>query len=130
MLLLLILFASTAAFVSACTSRAPATVAVAPQEVFTVSFASGSRDVTGRFMGGTEMRVLAAHGGKLYAGRQWVLGGPAGARRASGCPGPDARQPGRALGGDCWLPQATEATSRVQCKPPGLGGASGRMMLE
>jgi len=68
MLLLLILFASTAAFVSACTSRAPATVAVAPQEAFTVSFASGSRDVTGRFMGGTEMRVLAAHGGKLYAG--------------------------------------------------------------
>ena len=29
---------------------------------------AGSRDDAGRFMGGTEMRVLAAHGGKLYAG--------------------------------------------------------------
>jgi len=37
---------------------------------------------------------------------------------------------GRALGGECWLPQATEATSRVQCEPPGLARASGRMMLE
>jgi hypothetical protein len=65
---LLILFASTAALVSACTSREPAPVAVAPHEAFTVSFAPGSRDEAGRFMGGTEMRVLAAHGGKLYAG--------------------------------------------------------------
>ena len=29
---------------------------------------AGSRDDAGRFMGGTEMRVLAGHGGKLYAG--------------------------------------------------------------
>jgi hypothetical protein len=29
---------------------------------------AGSRDDAGHFMGGTEMRVLAAHAGKLYAG--------------------------------------------------------------
>jgi hypothetical protein len=68
MLRLVILFVGAAALVSACMSQEPATVAVAPQEAFTVSFAPGSRDEAGRFMGGTEMRVLAAHGGKLYAG--------------------------------------------------------------
>jgi hypothetical protein len=35
---------------------------------FAVSFEAGSRDDAGRFMGGTEMRVLAGHAGKLYAG--------------------------------------------------------------
>jgi hypothetical protein len=65
---LLILFASAVALVSACTSREHATVAAAPQEAFALSYAAGSRDDAGRFMGGTEMRVLAAHGGKLYAG--------------------------------------------------------------
>jgi hypothetical protein len=35
---------------------------------FEVSFQPGSEDGAGRFMGGTEMRVLAAHAGKLYAG--------------------------------------------------------------
>jgi hypothetical protein len=35
---------------------------------FRLSFAAGSPDSTGRFMGGTEIRILAAHGGKLYAG--------------------------------------------------------------
>src|SRR5215470_6610710 len=68
MLRLLILFASAVALVSACTSREHATVAAAPQEAFAVSYAAGSRDDAGRFMGGTEMRVLATHGGKLYAG--------------------------------------------------------------
>jgi hypothetical protein len=43
-----------------------ATVAVSAG--FEVSFQPGSRDGVGRFMGGTEMRVLAAHGGKLFAG--------------------------------------------------------------
>ena len=32
------------------------------------SFIAGSRDVAGRLMGGTEMRALAAHGGRLFAG--------------------------------------------------------------
>src|SRR5215468_4163601 len=40
----------------------------APQVLFEVSFMAGSRDDAGHFMGGTEMRVLAAHAGKLYAG--------------------------------------------------------------
>jgi hypothetical protein len=35
---------------------------------FRLAFAAGSVDTSGRFMGGTEIRVLAAHGGKLYAG--------------------------------------------------------------
>ena len=35
---------------------------------FEASFTPGSRDAAGRFMGGTEMRVLAAHAGTLYAG--------------------------------------------------------------
>ena len=35
---------------------------------FQLSFAAGSSDSAGRFMGGTEIRVLVAHGGKLYAG--------------------------------------------------------------
>jgi hypothetical protein len=43
-------------------------LAQAPQGIFEVSFIAGARDDAGRFMGGTEMRVLAAHGGRLYAG--------------------------------------------------------------
>jgi hypothetical protein len=35
---------------------------------FQIAFAAGQRNDTGRFMGGTEMRVLAAHAGKLFAG--------------------------------------------------------------
>jgi hypothetical protein len=35
---------------------------------FQLSFAAGSTDSAGHFTGGTELRVLAAHGGKLYAG--------------------------------------------------------------
>jgi hypothetical protein len=35
---------------------------------FQISFAAGSRDVAGRFAGGTEMRLLTAHAGSLYAG--------------------------------------------------------------
>jgi hypothetical protein len=35
---------------------------------FQLSFAAGSTDSAGRFTGGTELRVLAVHGGKLYAG--------------------------------------------------------------
>jgi hypothetical protein len=38
-----------------------------PRE-FETSFAAGRRDGQGRFMGGTEMRVLADHGGKPFAG--------------------------------------------------------------
>ena len=43
---------------------------VAPSwaDAFQTSFVAGSRDKVGRFVGGTEMRVLTSHGGKLYAG--------------------------------------------------------------
>jgi hypothetical protein len=35
---------------------------------FQLSFAAGSTDAAGHFTGDTELRVLAVHGGKLYAG--------------------------------------------------------------
>ena len=49
---------------------------------FAVSFQAGSRDDAGRFMGGTEMRVLAAHAGKLFAGNGYW----------EDTPGPEGRQ--------------------------------------
>src|SRR6266446_5692113 len=59
-----------------------ASLAQAPQGDFAVSFTAGARDDAGRFMGGTEMRVLAAHGGRLYAGNGYW----------EDQPGPDRRQ--------------------------------------
>jgi hypothetical protein len=44
------------------------TIGAAPQAGFQVSFTPGAADDAGHFMGGTEMRVLAAHAGRLYAG--------------------------------------------------------------
>jgi hypothetical protein len=38
---------------------------------FQLSFAAGSTDAAGHFMGGTELRVLAVHSGKLYAGNSY-----------------------------------------------------------
>src|SRR5262249_14600850 len=35
---------------------------------FQLSYAAGFRDAAGGFAGGTEMRLLVAHGGRLYAG--------------------------------------------------------------
>lgn len=35
---------------------------------FQGSYVAGRRDAAGRFLGGTEMRLLVAHGGRLYAG--------------------------------------------------------------
>jgi hypothetical protein len=35
---------------------------------FQVSYTAGSRDEAGRFAGGTEMRLLTPHEGRLYAG--------------------------------------------------------------
>src|SRR6516164_354867 len=68
MLRLLILSAGIAGLVSTADAQQPPSVPTAPQGVFAVSFMPGSRDAAGRFMGGTEMRVLAAHAGRLYAG--------------------------------------------------------------
>ena len=56
-----------AAFVLAWRSHA-AVNAAGPPSGFEVSFTPGSQDSAGRFMGGTEMRILAAHAGRLYAG--------------------------------------------------------------
>jgi hypothetical protein len=49
-------------------AQVPPSLAQAPEGAFAVSFVAGSRDNAGRFTGGTEMRVLAVHAGKLYAG--------------------------------------------------------------
>ena len=49
---------------------------------FEVSFAPGSRDAAGHFMGGTEMRALVAHAGKLFAGNGYWMDEP----------GPEGRQ--------------------------------------
>src|SRR5580698_7411170 len=49
---------------------------------FQVSFEAGARDAAGRFAGGTEMRLLTAHGGKLYAGNGYW----------EDRPGPEGRQ--------------------------------------
>jgi hypothetical protein len=64
----LILLANLAAAVLVCLPQQSAKAAAVSQSGFEVSFTPGSRDDSGRFMGGTEMRVLAAHAGKLYAG--------------------------------------------------------------
>jgi hypothetical protein len=49
---------------------------------FQISFAAGSRDADGRFAGGTEMRLLTAHSGRLYAGNGYW----------EDRPGPEGRQ--------------------------------------
>jgi hypothetical protein len=65
---LLLVAATVAGFVSTCRAQPATAPAAAPPGVFEVSFTPGSRDDAGRFMGGTEMRVLAAHAGRLYSG--------------------------------------------------------------
>src|SRR5690348_2659806 len=63
---------------------------------FQLSFAAGSTDAAGHFTGGTELRVLAVHGGKLYAGNGYWEDrpGPEGAARRTN---PRSRRIG------CWL---------------------------
>jgi poly(A) polymerase len=43
---------------------------------YDVSYTAGERDAAGRFMGGTELRNLSAHGGKLYAGNGYWMDRP------------------------------------------------------
>jgi hypothetical protein len=43
---------------------------------FEVSFSAGSRDAEGHFMGGTEIRALVAHAGKLFAGNGYWMDRP------------------------------------------------------
>src|SRR5215472_1554901 len=68
MLRLLVRSASIVGLVSTANAQQASSIPTTPQGVFAVSFMPGSRDAAGSFMGGTEMRVLAAHAGRLYAG--------------------------------------------------------------
>jgi hypothetical protein len=81
---LLIYLGSIATVVTACGSQNVATVATTRPGAFDVSFVPGARDDAGRFMGGTEIRVLAGHAGKLYAGNGYWEDrpGPEGLQRA------------------------------------------------
>ena len=54
--------------VAAFTACAGTAAAQQPATGLVPSYVAGSRDATGRLMGGTEIRALAAHGGKLFAG--------------------------------------------------------------
>jgi hypothetical protein len=78
----LIRLTGIAALAAICPSHEPAGLAAAPQNGFEVSFIAGSRDDAGRFMGGTEMRILTSHAGKLYAGNGYW----------EDQPGPEGRQ--------------------------------------
>jgi hypothetical protein len=49
---------------------------------FQVSYVAGARDAAGHFLGGTEMRLLVAHAGKVYAGNGYW----------EDRPGPEGRQ--------------------------------------
>jgi hypothetical protein len=49
-------------------AAAPLAIAADAPGDYVVSYAAGARDAAGRFMGGTELRSLVTHGGKLYAG--------------------------------------------------------------
>ena len=68
MLRLLVMVVSAAALAAALNSRQAVPAGTASPAGFEVSFTAGSQDDAGRFMGGTEMRVLTAHAGKLFAG--------------------------------------------------------------
>jgi hypothetical protein len=54
----------------------PARVALGAAPTYDVAFAAGSRDAAGNFMGGTELRSLVAHAGKLYAGNGYWMDRP------------------------------------------------------
>ncbi len=45
-----------------------ASTALAAEKGFAVSYVAGERDAAGQFMGGTELRNLTTHQGRLYAG--------------------------------------------------------------
>ncbi|MGO8800684.1 MAG: hypothetical protein ACLQE9_13695 [Roseiarcus sp.] len=69
-----LLFALLAAAVAVWAGGGPlADAAAATQGGFERAFTAGSRDASGRFMGGTELRVLTAHAGKLFAGNGYWM---------------------------------------------------------
>jgi hypothetical protein len=70
--LLTLIFGGACAALSACAMPGSASNG----NEFQLSFSAGSRDGVGHFMGGTEVRVLAGHGGKLCAGNGCWEGRP------------------------------------------------------
>jgi poly(A) polymerase len=62
--------------ISAGDSQNAPSVADKKQAGFEVSFSPGSRDVNGLFMGGTEVRSLVGHDGKLFAGNGYWMDRP------------------------------------------------------
>jgi hypothetical protein len=54
---------------------------------FEISYTPGQRDAAGRFMGGTELRNLTTHRGRLHAGNGYWMDRP----------GPEGRQPAQIL---------------------------------
>ena len=80
---------------SPCYSQEATGGADTQRQGFEVSFAPGTRDEAGNFMGGTEIRSLVGHAGKLFAGNgYWEdAPGPEGVQGAeNSCVGP-ARRP-------------------------------------
>lgn len=70
----------------ASTGTMPAVTARVRAATFVPSYRAGARDEADQFAGGTEMRLLAAHAGKLYAGngyREERPGGTGGKVRKS-----------------------------------------------
>jgi hypothetical protein len=62
--LLTLIFGGTCAALSACAIP----LSARGEGEFQLSFAAGSLDSAGHLLGGTEVRLLTGHGGKLYAG--------------------------------------------------------------
>ncbi len=56
------------AIAASCAAPASPPGQIEPIGEYQISFLAGSRDDAGRFMGGTELRILTAYRGKLYAG--------------------------------------------------------------
>ncbi len=71
-------------------------VAAAPgtADPFQLSFAAGSPDAAGRFAGGTELRLLTAHDGRLFAGNGYWEDRPGseGPQGLTAVPAPAGRQ--------------------------------------
>jgi hypothetical protein len=63
-----LLVAGSIAFVSACATDARTDLGADSRSAFQPSFIAGLRDDAGHFMGGTELRIIMAHRGALYAG--------------------------------------------------------------
>jgi poly(A) polymerase len=73
---LLAIYGFGAGLVSPSYSQDAAGAATAQRQGFQAAFSPGSRDAAGHFMGGTEMRTLVAHAGKLFAGNGYWMDEP------------------------------------------------------